>query len=140
MSDCRNGVAGKGADFRSKKDFKATMTSNVTFERLLAKLWSGHGFSVVQAHSNTETNQTITVDYCLIGTWFNSISDLAARIPWSQIFIGFYNINFSWFNNTWFNSQTWFTGAIFWSHWKTIPNLKADLIKFIINFLLSFHF
>ena len=49
----------------------------------------------------------------LIGTWFNSISDLAARIPQSQIFTGFYNVNFSWFNNTWFNSQTLFTGNIF---------------------------
>ena len=79
-----------------------------------------------------------TVDYCLIGTWFNSILDLAARIPWSQIFIGFYNLVFSWFNNTWFNSQIWFTGTIFlsqfffpifWSHGKTIPYLNTIVRK-----------
>ena len=73
-----------------------------------------------------------TVDYYLIGTWFNSFSDLAARILWSQFFTGFYNVDFSWFNNTWFNSQTWFTSTSFLSHWKIIPILTTsiyDLIK-----------
>ena len=80
------------------------------------------------------SNFIYIVDCCLIGTWFNSIFDLATMMRRSQNFIGFYNINFSWYYNTWFNSQTWFTNAIFLSHRKFLPDSKTsiyNLIKFM---------
>ena len=78
------------------------------------------------------------MDYCLIGTWFNSISDLTTMMPKSQNFTSLYNVNFSWFNNTWFNSQTWFTGVIFRFHGKFWPNLKALVQNFIQSIIVLF--
>ena len=54
--------------------------------------------------TNKSNKVYTTVDYYVIGIWFNSISDSTTIMPQSQNFIGFYHVDFSWFNNTWFNS------------------------------------
>ena len=76
----------------------------------------------------------ITVDYRLFVTWFNDISDLTSKFLWSQIFIGFCNVNFTWFNNTWYNSQTWFKVGIS----RSLEKFFSDIMTFHFSTKLCF--
>ena len=82
---------------------------------------------------------TYTVDYRLFVTWFNDISDLTSKFFWSQIFAGFCNANFTWFNDTWYNSQTWFKVTIFRSLGIFSPDLVTLTFYLCDFFILNFH-
>ena len=82
------------------------------------------------------------VDYCLFVIWFNDISDLTSKFLWSQIFVCFCSVDFTRFNNTWYNSQTWFKVTIFRSFKIFFPDLVTStfLLIYLIFFYIWFSF
>ena len=77
-----------------------------------------------------------TVDCRLFVTWFNDISDLTSRFLWSQIFTSFCNVNFTGFNDTWYNSQTWFKVIFF----RSLGNFFPDLVHWYFSLFMWFEF